>query len=200
MPHDKPHSPSCLRNQEPILHELRDLLRDASRVWEIGSGTGQHAVFFGRALPHLTWMPSDRPEHHPGIEAWRNEAALPNVEPVRTFDLFDLEPPVDEADALLAINVIHIAPWEATARLFAHADTALRDDGQVILYGPYIHPQRPLEPSNQRFDQWLRERDLRSGIRELEKIDACARARGFERVITRRLPANNDLLVYRRTR
>ncbi|RDV38595.1 DUF938 domain-containing protein [Bradymonadaceae bacterium TMQ3] len=192
------HSPACERNREPLLKELREHLADARHVWEIGSGTGQHAVFFSRHLPHLIWQPSDRPEYHASIEAWRSEAALPNLASVLTFDLFDATPPLETTDAIVACNVIHIAPFEATACLFAHARTSLSPGGKVILYGPFMHEDHDLEPSNQRFDQMLRQRDPRSGIRRLQDVDAEARACGFERALTRRMPANNDLLIFER--
>ncbi|WP_230467281.1 DUF938 domain-containing protein [Lujinxingia vulgaris] len=192
------HSEACVRNREPILNELREHLADAHHVWEIGSGTGQHAVYFAAHLPHLTWQPSDRPQYHGSIEAWRTDAALPNLRPVLAFDLFDEAPAVEHTDAIIACNVIHIAPFEATDRVFAHARASLNPGGKILLYGPFIHEDRELEPSNQSFDAMLRQRDPQSGIRRLADVDAKARACGFERALTRRLPANNDLLVYER--
>lgn len=192
------YSPACERNREPILHELREHLAEARHVWEVGSGTGQHAVYFAEHLPHLIWQPSDRPQYHASVEAWREDAALPNLRPVLTFDLFDDAPPLERTDAMVACNVIHIAPFEATDRLFAHARAALNPGGKIILYGPFVHPDRELEESNQHFDQMLRQRDPRSGIRQLTDVDAKARACGFERALTRRMPANNDLLVFER--
>src|SRR5690554_2506039 len=180
MTHLKPYSESCQRNRDPILAQLRELLADARLVWEIGSGTGQHASYFAQHLPHLTWQPSDRPEYHPGIEAWRAEADLPNLPPTLPFDLFDQAPAVAQTDAIVAVNVIHIAPFDATDRLFSHAAATLSPEGKIILYGPFIHEGQELEPSNRSFDQWLRERSADSGIRRLSEVESKAAAHGFE--------------------
>jgi cyclopropane fatty-acyl-phospholipid synthase-like methyltransferase len=194
----KQFSSACERNREPILSVLEDVLADADRVLEVGSGTGQHAVFFAGNLPHLEWQPSNRPGHLDSIRAWRNDAGLPNIAEPIELDLFE-ERSVEPVDAVVAINVIHIAPWPATERLFEHASQVLTDDGLVYLYGPFRYAERALESSNQRFDQWLKERDPQSGIRQFEEVDAVAQAHGFECVEDRAMPANNRSIWWRRT-
>lgn len=187
----KQFSQACERNRDPILDVLRDVFEGVERVLEVGSGTGQHAVYFARHLPHLVWQPADRPGQLDSVRAWRADAELDNVlEPVE-IDLFDESWPLGEFDAVFSSNVIHIAPAAATERFFAHAAEHLSDGGIVLLYGPFRYSDRPLEPSNERFDQLLRERDPASGIRLFEDVDEAAASHGFELVEDRAMPANN---------
>lgn len=186
-------SKACERNRQPIGEVLEEVLPARGEILEVGSGTGQHAVAFGRRFPDLRWQPTDRPGRLDSIEAWRREADLSNLAAPLAFDLFDDAPPVDSADGLVAINVIHIAPPEAVDRLFGHAAELLNPGDPVVLYGPYRFRDRTLEPSNQRFDRHLRARDGDSGIRLFENVDETARDHGFSHVETRRLPANNDI-------
>lgn len=190
-------SDSCERNREPILEVLREILPETGLVLEVGCGTGQHAAFFGAELPELRWQPTDRDDRaHRSVRGWARHHDADNVLPPRVFDLFD-EPPVDSADALVCINTIHIAPWEATARLFEHASSVLSAAAPLVLYGPFRYEHRPLEPSNVRFDQWLKKRDPRSGIRTYEEVDAIARQHGFEPDGDRAMPANNRTVWWR---
>lgn len=199
---DKRYSAACERNRQPILNVLGEIFADRRRVLEIGSGTGQHAVYFGAALAHLRWQPSNPPGELKSLRAWREEAQLENVlEPI-ALDLF--EPTWTERfkrderpDAIVATNVIHIAPWEGTRRLFAHARELLDPGGLVFLYGPFRYESRALEPSNRQFDQWLKARDPASGIRQFEAVDAIAADLGFELCDDRAMPANNRALFWR---
>ncbi len=186
-------SKACERNEEPIANHLNTWLADAHVVLEVGSGTGQHAVAFARRFPHLDWQPTNRPDALQSIEAWRRDADLPNVLPPLAFDLFDDAPPIDACDAVVAINVIHIAPENALPHLFEHAAHLLDAGSPLILYGPYRYGDRPLEPSNERFDVHLQQRDPAMGLRTFEEVDALADDAGFEHRDTHRLPANNDL-------
>lgn len=189
----KQYSKACERNREPIGDVLDDILPDSGTVVEVGSGTGQHAVAFARRFPELRWQPTDRPERLDSIRAWRRDTDLDNLCAPLEFDLFDETPPIDKADAVIAINVIHIAPAQAIERLFFHAARLLSDGAPVILYGPYRYRDRKLEPSNERFDRHLRARDPNSGLRIFENVDRMAAKHGFDHVETRRLPANNDI-------
>lgn len=192
----KQYSKACERNQQPIGDVLEEVLPDAQEitVLEVGSGTGQHGVAFCRRFPHIRWQPTNRPGRLSSIEAWREDADCHNLLEPLAFDLFDEEPPVERADMVVAFNVIHIAPFEATKRLFYHAAELLEPGAHVLLYGPYRFRDRELEASNERFDEFLRNRDPQSGIRTFEEVDAIACAQGFTHVQTRRLPANNDAI------
>lgn len=197
----KEFSPSSVRNEEPIAQVLGPLLpeSDPAEVLEVGSGTGQHAVAFSRRFPHVKWQPTNLPGTLSSIEAWRKEVGLANLRPALPFDLFDEAPPVDEVvDLVIAINVIHIASFDATPRLFEHAAGLLSEGSHIFLYGPFRHQGQPLEPSNEEFDSWLRRRDPESGIRLFEDVDRIAGELGFSHVETRRLPANNDAIWWKR--
>ncbi len=189
----KRYSKACERNQEPIGDVLAEVLAPSATVLEVGSGTGQHAAAFAKRFSGIIWQPTNRPGRLDSIRAWRRDADLENICAPLEFDLFDDNAPIDEADAVMATNVIHIAPWEAVDRLFFHASQVLNPGGLVILYGPYRYEGRPLEPSNERFDQHLRARDPKSGIRLFEEVDEVAQEYGFSHRETRRLPANNDI-------
>lgn len=191
-------SNACDRNHRPIGEQLSRLIEPGDLVWEIGSGTGQHAVLFGARFPDATWQPSDRAEHHASIEAWRAHAALPNVSAVLPFDLFDELTPVSSAQLVFCANTIHIAPWAATAHLFRHAAAALSERGALVTYGPYRYADRPLEPSNETFDAWLKSVDPNRGIRLFEDVVAAAAAHGFAEPQDVAMPANNRLLIFRR--
>lgn len=195
---DKRHSAACDRNQEPIGDRLQGIVHDGDLVWEIGSGTGQHAVYFGVRFPSIVWQPSDRRESHSSIRAWIGEAGLDNVRDVLEFDLFDSLTPVSNADLVFCANTLHIAPWPATAKLFEHAARALKPGGHVVTYGPYRYATRPLEPSNEQFEVWLKSVDPDRGIRLFEDVNALAIGAGFEFVDDVEMPSNNRLLVWRR--
>lgn len=197
------YSEACRRNRDPILAVLRDILPAEGRVLEVGSGTGQHAAYFGSQLSDLTWQPSNHhDELHDSIRAWCREAGAANVRDPATFDLFDDSAPDEvldaEPDAIVCINTIHIAPWEATRRLFEHAADLLPRSAPVFLYGPFRYENRELEESNQRFDAFLRRRDPDSGIRCFEEVDAIATECGFSHEGDVAMPANNRSLWWRR--
>lgn len=184
-------SPSSERNKEPILAVLREILPPRGLVLEIGSGTGQHATWFARHLPGIVWQPADLPESHPSIEAWRAEAGVPNLRAPLTLDLLDDRWPLAAADAVVCINTIHIVSWPGVERLFAGAGRILPPGGVMYVYGPYRYADRPLEPSNEEFDRWLKARDPRSGVRDFAAVDALAEANGLGLGGDRAMPANN---------
>lgn len=190
-------SEACRRNRDPILEVLRDVLPEEGFVFEIGSGTGQHAAYFASKMPDLVWQPSDRGDDHASIEAWRRDADAANLRAPVRFNLFDDEAPVDRADAVVCINTIHIAPWEATPRLFEHAAELLPPEGAIFLYGPFRYRDRELEESNKKFDRHLRQRDPESGLRYFEDVDAAARDAGFCHEGDVAMPANNRSIWWR---
>lgn len=191
VPAVKQHAPACERNRDPIIAVLRDVLPFAGRVLEIGSGTGQHAAWFAAAFPQLEWQPSDLPENHPSIRAWAAETGLPNLHDPVALNLFEDRWPIDSARAIVCINTIHIVAWSAVENLFVGAARVLEPGGVLYVYGPYRYATRPLEPSNEDFDRWLKGRDRRSGVRDFEAVDALARAAGLRLAGDRAMPANN---------
>ena len=194
----KPYAESCEQNRDPILAVLREVFADRRRVLEIASGTGQHAVYFGAALPHLTWQTSELPENHAGIRAWLDEAGLPNVLPPLALDVNGPDWPLEPVDAVFNANTVHIVAWPAVERMFAGIGRVLGADGCLCLYGPYNYGGNYTSESNARFDAWLKARDPRSGVRDFEAIDRLAAEQGL--VLSRdiAMPANNRTLVWRK--
>ena len=194
---DKPHAPSCDRNREPILAVLRDAFADRRRVLEIGSGTGQHAVHFAAGLPHLSWQASDRAVNLPGIRAWLDEAALPNTPPPIELDV-DGRWPDTRYDAVFSANTLHIMGWREVQRLFAMLPSVVGADATLVIYGPFNLGGRHTSESNAAFDASLRAKAPHQGLRDVEAVDALARAAGFAFAHDRAMPANNRCLVWRR--
>jgi SAM-dependent methyltransferase len=195
---EKPFSESCERNQAPILERLREVFSQAANILEIGSGTGQHAVHFGAALPHLIWQTSDLPANHLGIQAWLDEAALPNVLPPIALDV-NAPWPEQVFDGVFTANTLHIVGWDAGQKLIAGAGKVLRPGGQLVIYGPFNYRGAYTSDSNARFDEWLKNRDARSGIRDFEAVIKCAEFNGLQLEVDHAMPANNRLLVFIKT-
>ncbi|TPG11583.1 DUF938 domain-containing protein [Rhodanobacter glycinis] len=196
---EKPHSPACERNREPILAVLREHFADRRHVLEIGSGSGQHAVHFAAALPQLIWQSSDRAENLPGIRAWLDEAALPNTPAPLTLDVAGAWP-AGPFDAVFSANTLHIMAWHEVEQLFARLPMITTDDARVIIYGPFNHEGRYSSDSNAAFDQWLKARGAHMAIRDAEAVDALAGAAGFVLLDDIAMPANNRCRVWRRVR
>ncbi|MEO8485502.1 MAG: DUF938 domain-containing protein [Betaproteobacteria bacterium] len=194
---DKPYAPACDRNRDPILAVLREHFADRRRVLEIGSGTGQHAVHFAAAMPHLAWQCSDRAENLPGIRGWLGEAGLPNTPDPIALDVGGRWPD-DRFDATFSANTLHILAWPDVVRLFAAWPAALADDATLAIYGPFNEHGRATSESNAAFDAALKAKAPHQGLRDVEAIDALARGAGFVRVDDRAMPANNRCLVWRR--
>ncbi len=197
---DKRYSPSAARNRDPILEVLRRALPPSGTVIEIAGGTGEHAVHFAAALPCLTWQPTDPdPDSLRSIAAWRAEAALPNLLPPIELDVTWSRWPIDRADAVMCINMIHISPWKATPALFVGAARLLPAGAPLVLYGPYRRAGVPTAPSNEAFDTSLRSRNSAWGLRDLDEVTATAGAHGFALAEVVEMPTNNLSVVYRRT-
>ena len=195
---NKPYSPACDENADPILQILKPRLRDAETLLEIGSGTGQHAVIFGKALPHITWLTSDVANHHAGIRAWVQEAGLSNVLPPVALDVVSDPWPDNHFDAVFSANTTHIMDISAVEAMFAGIGRILREQGLFLLYGPFNRDGQYTSTSNARFDLWLKDRDPASGIRDLEWLKEIAATAGlrFEEEIA--MPVCNLMLVWRR--
>lgn len=195
----KPFSEACERNQGPILEILKVALAGAESVLEIGSGTGQHAVYLGRRLPHLTWQTGDLAEHHAGIRLWLEEADLPNVKQPISLDLDQVPWSFPPYDAIFSANVLHIVSVARVERFFAEVGSLLNTGGTLCLYGPFNYQGAFSSQSNARFDRWLRARDPLSGIRDFEWIETLARARELHLKEDYTMPANNRLLTWLKT-
>ncbi len=191
-------SPAAERNKDPLLAVLRPMLPETGLVLEIAAGTGQHAAHFAAALPHLTWQPTDKDAAlFPSIQGWTVD--LPNVRPPLLLDVHNAVWPVQQADAVLAINMIHIAPWSASEALFAGAARLLSDDeSPLVLYGPFKRDGAHTAPSNADFDTSLRQRDPSWGVRDLADVQALAAQHGFRFDAATAMPANNLTVVFRR--
>ncbi|MBN3855626.1 MULTISPECIES: DUF938 domain-containing protein [unclassified Paraburkholderia] len=192
-------APAAARNAAPILDVLRTALPAHGTVLEIASGTGQHAVHFATALPGIDWQPSDADARaRASIAAWREHAGLVNLRAPLDLDVRREPWPVDAVDAIVCINMIHISPWEATIALMKGAGARIAQGGALVLYGPYRRDGAHTAPSNEAFDADLRARDPAWGVRDLEAVDALARAEGFVCEAVVPMPANNFTVVFRK--
>ena len=192
-------APAAARNRDPILAVLRRVLPAQGMVLEIASGTGEHAVHFAAALPGLTWQPTDRDAVAlRSIAARRALAKLPNIELPLELDVTSRDWPVARADAVVAINMIHISPWRSTQGLIEGATRLLAPGGVLFLYGPYMEGGRHTAPSNAAFDADLRARNPAWGVRDLDDVSALAAKHGLDFVERVAMPANNLSVVFRR--
>ncbi len=194
----KPYSAACDENRDPILGVLQQVLDRAALVLEIGSGTGQHAVYFGARLPHLTWVLSDLPMHHPGIRAWMTDAGLPSLRGPLALDVAEAHWPIDAADAVFSANTAHIMDERAVAAMFEGVGRILCPGGAFILYGPFNDHGHYTSESNRRFDGWLKERDPASGIKDVGWLDGLADAAGMVLEADQPMPVNNRTLIWRK--
>lgn len=193
----KPHSPSCDRNREPILEILKSAFSDRKQVLEIGSGTGQHAVFLAGAMPWLTWQTADLAENLPGIRMWLGEAGLPNLPP--PIELAAAGPwPKGPYDAVFSANTLHIMGWPDVEKLFAGLAGVMAKDAVLAVYGPFNYDGQFTSPSNAQFDGWLKQRSAASGIRDFEAVNALAESSGLKLVADHAMPANNRMLVWKK--
>ena len=193
-----PFSPACERNRDPILAVLRTAFADRTRVLEIGSGSGQHAVHFAAAMPWLTWQCSDVADNLPGLRAWLDDAALGNTPPPLALDVRSDAWPVQRFDAAFSANTLHIMDWPAVEASFRGLAGALAANATLVVYGPFNDDGSYTSDSNRAFDAWLKARDPHSGIRDAGAVDALARAIGLRPVDDIAMPANNRCLIWRR--
>ncbi len=193
------HSAACERNQAPILDILKTLFIDSSSVLEVSSGTGMHAVHMAAGLPHLQWQPSDISPHALlSIDAWRALQPAANLKAAVQLDVRSQEWDVDDFDAIFNANMIHIAPWEVTQGLLAGAGRLLPSGGLLVMYGPYKINGTHTAPSNARFDLSLQQRDPSWGVRDLAAVVELAAKNELDQVQLIAMPANNQMVVYRR--
>jgi len=205
------HAPATERNRQPILEVLDRVLPSTGSVLEVASGTGQHAVFFAPRLKPRRWLPSDpQPLLRDSIQAWQNHAPADNLHPPLALDVKANSWPVEGGasppelaefpiTAVVAINLIHIAPWSACEGLIAGCDRILPPGGILYLYGPYKIDGRHTAPSNESFDQYLQSSDPSWGVRDLDDVVKLANSHHLKLLETVAMPANNFSVVFERS-
>jgi hypothetical protein len=194
----KPFAPSCARNRDPILEVLLRHFGSCRRVLEIASGTGQHAVHFAQAMPWLTWQCSDRTDCLPGIQAWLQEAALPNTPAPLALDVAAHDWPESGFDAAFSANSLHIMAWGEVQHFFAGVGAVLTEHATLAVYGPFNYGGQFSSDSNRDFDASLRARDPRMGVRDFEAVNKLAEDQRLRLIEDVAMPANNRCLVWRR--
>ncbi|MDB5729828.1 MAG: hypothetical protein JWQ00_3033 [Noviherbaspirillum sp.] len=194
----KQFSAACERNRGPILAILREAFADSHRVLEIGSGTGQHAVYFGAQLPHLTWQTSDLPQNHASIIAWQRESRALNVLGPLALDVASKEWPDGPYDAVFTANTCHIMAWHEVQSMFAGIGRILPSGGVVCIYGPFNYGGKFTSDSNAGFDASLKALAPHMGIRDFEALNVLAAVQGLRLQSDNAMPSNNRLLVWRR--
>ncbi len=199
MPDLRLSSPAALRNRDPILDAIRDLLPPPGLVLEIASGSGQHCVRFAERLPGHVFQPSDKdPRARASIDAWIAASGVTNARAALALDAADPNWPLAAADAILCFNMIHIAPWRATQGLLAGAARLLAPGAPLVLYGPFRRGGAHTSAGNATFDRDLRNENRDWGVRDLESVEALAIAEGFTAAAVTEMPANNLTLVFTR--
>jgi cyclopropane fatty-acyl-phospholipid synthase-like methyltransferase len=194
----KQYSSSCVQNQEPILKIIKPLLLEKYTVLEVGSGTGQHAVFFAEHMPHLNWQASDQAQYLSSINAWVDEAKLNNTPPAINLDVTQAWPAL-EFDVIFSANTTHIMSWEMVVDFFQGVGESLSENGLFILYGPFNYHQQYTSQSNADFDMWLKNRDPNSAIRNFEALMELAKQAKLTLLKDYEMPANNRILCWQKS-
>lgn len=196
MTASKPFAESCAQNRHVILDVLLQEFASTQHVLEIGSGTGQHAVFFARAMPHLIWQTSDVDAYHPGIQAWLADEGPNNIRAPLSLNVKTDVWPDTCFDAVFSANTVHIMSWSEVITMFSGIGRVLSSGGRFCLYGPFNIDGKFTSESNARFEQWLKMQNPDSGIRDQAALDTLANNVGLVRVATHTMPANNTVLVW----
>lgn len=196
---DKPYSAACERNKGPILHVLQEVItKDQHRLLEIGSGTGQHAVYFAPHFPFLEWFPSDVKANHQGMQMWFDEHRISNIASPVKLEIGKDDFPKLKFDIVYTANTFHIMHWKECKTLMKMLGHRLREGAKVFIYGPFNYGGNYTSESNEAFDQMLKSRDPLSGIRSFEDVNNNMIKNGFELVHDYEMPANNRMLVFSR--
>ena len=193
----KPFAESSEQNKEPILEILKSEFADCHRILEVGSGTGQHAVFFSEQLPYLQWICSDLEENHAGIQMWLDEARHNNLEGPLLLDAREDWPQL-QVDAVFSANAIHIMSWQAVQGMIKNIGKVLTSGGKLCLYGPFMVNGQHTADSNAQFDVWLKNRDPLSGIRDVTDLTTLLNLQNMELVNDYEMPVNNRILVWQK--
>lgn len=196
----KPYSESCDQNKDVIFAEIERLFLAPGEVLEIGSGTGQHAVYFAPELPHLHWYATDQLEYHAGIEAWFEDGDYENLHGPLELDVNQQTWPVEVVDYVFSANAVHIMSWQSVIAMFAGIGKVLKPEGLLMLYGPFNYNGQYTSDSNARFDIWLKQRDADSGIRDFEKLNELATREDMQLLEDIEMPVNNRILVWQKKR
>ena len=195
----KPFSQACERNKAPILQHLKSIFCEQGHVLEIGSGTGQHAVYFAKQLPHLVWQTSDVEQHHRGIEAWLDEAGLPNLRLPLTLDVSKEQHwPQQQFDYVFTANTCHIMSWGEVKNMLVLVGKILRQHGYFCVYGPFKYNGEYTSESNHQFDLSLQHTKATMGIRDFEDVCAFADKQQLKIISDHAMPANNQLLSFQK--
>ncbi|HIJ22366.1 MAG: DUF938 domain-containing protein [Gammaproteobacteria bacterium] len=194
----KQFSQSCIENRDPILSVIQPLLSGRSQLLEIGSGSGQHAVDFAQAMPHLSWQCSDRLENHPSINAWLEERGLSNTPIPLELDVTQEQWPQLKADAVFSANTAHIMSLQMVESFVSGVANVLSKEGIFLLYGPFNYKGDFTSESNRSFDQWLKQRDPASGVRDFEWLNQLAEKGGMRLQGDVAMPANNRILYWKK--
>lgn len=190
-------SQACENNKHSIAEVLKRVFMSCTSVLEIGSGTGQHGVYFAEQLPHLIWQTSDLAHNHSGINAWLSDSVhITNVRPPLLLDVTQPPWPDVECEAIFTANSLHIMPWSAVQALYRQLQDYLPDGGRFAVYGPFNYNGQYTSASNQQFDQWLYDQSSHSAIRDFEAVNTLAKHAGFELLEDNEMPANNRLIVW----
>ena len=192
----KPYAESSVQNREPILSVIKPLFAECKHILEIGSGTGQHAVYFAEKMPHLIWQTSDRAENHAGIKMWLDEANLLNTRLPLALDVSKYRWSEKQYDAMISINCVHIMAKSDVQAMFAGCGGILSRGGLLVLYGPFNYGGQYSSESNAQFDLWLKERNSVSGIRDFEWLDSLAIRGGMTLLGDYEMPVNNRILCW----
>jgi Protein of unknown function (DUF938) len=192
-------APAATRNRDAIAEVLAAFLPETGTVLEIASGSGEHIAHLATRWPHLTWQPSDPDaDARRSIDAWSADVASGNIQPALALDVLAATWPVDYVDAILCINMVHIAPWEATMGLMRGASGWLANGDVLYLYGPFSETGVELAPSNAAFDDSLKTRNAEWGLRDVADVTRVAREQGFDLEKRIAMPANNLSLIFRK--
>lgn len=194
----KPLAEACLRNQQPITETLQEILGDAKKsVLEIGSGTGQHAVYIAERLPNVVWQPSDLQKSIKGIEAWRSDSCLKNVLPALCLDMSSEQWPLEQNyDVIFTANTVHFVCWSRVEAMLKNISKYLNAKSLFIVYGPFNRSHQFTSEGNSSLDVWLKERDPESGIKDMDDFIELARKYNLNFSKVFQMPANNLMLVF----
>ena len=194
----KQYSAACDQNKDPILKVIKPLLLNAKSVLEVGSGTGQHCVYFAKELPHLTWQASDQSMYLPSVSAWIDDAKLANTPKELELNV-DLDWPEDKYQAIYSANTVHIMSWEMVLNFFKGVGQVLDKGGVFILYGPFNYNGEYTSANNANFDLWLKDQNPLSAIRDFESLDELAKLHNLILTDDIEMPANNRVLVWKKS-